>query len=65
VSSGNPELLEDLFPLIDLPDNAYTLYALGALRAISPASPFREFFSRSAAGAKGRLAERFNFILRG
>jgi hypothetical protein len=65
VSSGNPELLEDLFPLINLPDNAYTLYALGALRAVSSASAFQEFFSRRAAGAKGRLAERFNFILRG
>jgi hypothetical protein len=65
VASGNPELLEDLFPLIDLPDNAYTLYALGALRAVSSVSPFREFFSGRAAGAKGRLAERFNFILRG
>jgi hypothetical protein len=65
VALGNPELLEDLFPLIDLPDNAYTLYALGALRAIASASPFREFFSGRAAGARGRLAERFNFILRG
>jgi hypothetical protein len=65
VASGNPELLEDLFPLIDLPDNAYTLYALGALRAVSSASLFREFFSDRAAVAKGRLAERFNFILRG
>jgi hypothetical protein len=65
VNSGNPDLLEDLFPLIELPDNAYTLYALGALRAISPVSPFREFFSRRAAGTRGRLAERFNFILRG
>jgi hypothetical protein len=65
VASGNPELLEDLFPLMDLPDNAYTLYALGALRAVSSASLFREFFSSRAAGAKGRLAERFNFILRG
>jgi hypothetical protein len=65
VASGNPELLEDLFPLMDLPDNAYTLYALGALRAVSSASLFRDFFSGCAAGAKGRLAERFNFILRG
>jgi hypothetical protein len=64
-ASGNPELLEDLFPLIDLPDNAYTLYALGALRAISSTSLFRDFFSHRAAGAKGRLAERLNFILRG
>jgi hypothetical protein len=65
VASGNPELLEDLFPLITLPDNAYTLYTLGALRAISSVSVFREFFSGHAAAAKGRLAERFNFILRG
>jgi hypothetical protein len=65
VASENPELLEDLFPLIDLPDNVYTLYALGALRAVSSAAGFREFFSSRAAGAKGRLAERFNFILRG
>jgi hypothetical protein len=65
VASGDPKLLEDLFPLINLPDNAYTLYALGALRAVSSVSPFREFFSGHAAGAKGRLAERINFILRG
>jgi hypothetical protein len=65
VALGDPELLEDLFPLIDLPDNAYTLYALGALRAVASDSLFREFFAGRAAGARGRLAERFNFILRG
>jgi hypothetical protein len=65
VASGNPEILEDLFPLMNLPDNAYTLYALGALRAISSVSSFREFFTRRAVKAPGRLAERFNFILRG
>jgi hypothetical protein len=65
VSSGKPELLEDLFPLISLPDNAYTLYVLGAFRAVCAASGFRDFFAAHAAKASGRLAERFNFILRG
>jgi hypothetical protein len=65
VSQGNPEMLAALIPLISLPDNPYTVYAVGALRALSAAPLFRDFFSVRAASAKGRLAERLSYICRG
>ncbi|MDR1899262.1 MAG: hypothetical protein LBQ55_04565 [Treponema sp.] len=63
-STGNPELLSELLPLVALPDNAYTFYAVGALRALAEPK-FREYFSREAARSSGRLAERLNYICRG
>jgi hypothetical protein len=65
VSAGNPALLDPLLPLIALPDNPYTVYAVGALRALTGARPFRDYFNGKAASASGRLAERLAYICRG
>ena len=62
VNSSNPELLNSLFPLISLPDNPYTVYAVSALRSVTGISGFREYFSVYAAAAGGRLAERLSYI---
>jgi hypothetical protein len=65
VNSGNPQILDSLFPLIGLPDNPYTVYAVGALRALTSVPKYRDFFNGQAAAAKGRLAERLSYICRG
>jgi len=62
---GKPELLAELIPLMGLPDNPSTLYAAGAMRALASESIFRAWFVREAEKAKGRLAERLQFISRG
>jgi hypothetical protein len=65
VNSGNPQILDSLLPLISLPDNPYTVYAIGALRALSSITVFRDYFNRRAAASSGRLAERLFYIGRG
>jgi len=65
VNSGNPEVLDSLLPLIGLPDNPYTVFAVGALRALSNAQGYRDYFNRMAAASGGRLAERLYYISRG
>jgi hypothetical protein len=65
VSQADPLLLRELFPLISLPDNTYTLYALGVLKGASGAPGFRQFFLSQLGESGGRLSERLNFILRG
>ncbi|MDR1419983.1 MAG: hypothetical protein LBI86_06390 [Treponema sp.] len=60
-----PEYLSVLMPLLSLPDNTGTLYAVGALRALGQAPEFRLYFSAQAAKAGGRLAERLAYIVRG
>jgi hypothetical protein len=65
VKEGNPAILSGLNPLISLPDNPYTVYAVGALRALAPVPLYRDYFSGQAAAAGGRLAERFAYICRG
>ena len=62
VDSGNPEFLNALFPLISLPDNPYTVFAVGTLRSLTGVPGFREYFSGRAASAGGRLAERLSYI---
>ena len=64
ISSGNPQILDSLLPLISLPDNPYTIFAVGALRALTSAPGFREYFNAQAALARGRLAERLSYISR-
>ncbi|GHV69453.1 hypothetical protein AGMMS49928_11860 [Spirochaetia bacterium] len=64
-SSQNPEMLMELFPLISLPDNAYTMYALGALRALAAEALFRDFFYEQEGRSSGRLAERLSYAARG
>ncbi|MDR1787651.1 MAG: hypothetical protein LBR16_04290 [Treponema sp.] len=65
VKAEEPARLRGLFPLISLPDNAYTGYALSALEPLCARPAFRAFFASSAAGAGGRLAERLNGLLEG
>ncbi|MDR0323170.1 MAG: hypothetical protein LBI12_01825 [Treponema sp.] len=61
----NPELLDSLLPLISLPDNPYTVYAISAMRALASASTFREYFNRKISVSSGRLKERLSYICRG
>jgi hypothetical protein len=65
VNAGNPELLDSLLPLIALPDNPYTVYAVGALRALTSVPSFRDYFNGKATVTSGRLAERLAYICRG
>jgi len=65
INAGNPQLLEPLLPLLNLPDNPYTVYAAGALRALTSAQKFREYFNVKASASSGRLAERLSYICRG
>jgi len=65
VNAANPQILDDLLPLIGLPENPYTVYAVGALRALTAIPGFRDYFSSKAAAASGRLAERLLYICRG
>lgn len=65
VNSNNPDILGSLLPLISLPDNPYTIYAVGALRALNVIPGFRDYFAGQASVAKGRLAERLSYICRG
>jgi len=65
LNTGNPQLLDLLFPLISLPDNPYTVYAVEALRALTSVQKFRDFFSEQTTSSKGRLAERLSYISRG
>jgi len=64
VNTGNPQILDSLFPLIALPDNQYTVYAVGALKALTSVPKFKDFFNGQAASSKGRLAERLSYICR-
>jgi len=64
VSANEPKILEELFPLMALPDNPYTVYTVGALQALTAIPEFRTFFSQEAIKASGRLGERLNFISR-
>jgi hypothetical protein len=65
VSMNDPFILEELFPLMALPENAYTLYAVGALKALASVPEFRSFFIDEEQKSIGRLAERLNYISRG
>ena len=64
VNSGDPRLLDSLLPLIGLPDNPYTIYAVGAMRALTSVPAFRSYFTGQAASSAGRLAERLSYICR-
>lgn len=59
------EGLRDLFPLLALPDNPYTLYALGALRGLAANDVFARFFEGEAKKSSGRLGERLRYVLGG
>ncbi|MDR2029548.1 MAG: hypothetical protein LBP93_08435 [Treponema sp.] len=63
--SGAPGDLAELFGLLALQDNPFTLYAAGALRALAIQEDFRNWFGQEAARASGRLAERLLYISKG
>ena len=65
IASNDPEKLEELFPLMALPDNPYTLYALGVMKSLSGVSEFKKYFLEKARVNSGRLGERLNYISRG
>ena len=65
VSENSPMILEGLFPLMALPDNPNTLYAMGALKALSSVPEYRSFFAENSLKSGGRLGERLNYISRG
>ena len=65
INQGDPGILDALIPLISLPDNPYTIYAVGALRALASVQKYKDFFNEKAAVSKGRLAERLVYICRG
>jgi hypothetical protein len=65
VNTGNPALLESLMPLIALPENPYTVYAIGALKPLAAIPSFRDYFDKLASQARGRLADRLVYICRG
>jgi len=65
VNTGNPYILDTLLPLIGLPENPYTVYAVNALRSINGIRGFKDYFNGKAAAASGRLAERLLYISRG
>jgi hypothetical protein len=65
LSSGNPRLISGLLPLISLPDNPYTVYAVGALRAMAASPRFGDYFETLAKTSSGRLAERLRYICGG
>jgi hypothetical protein len=65
LASDDAAPLTELFPLLALGDNPYTLYAAGVLKAAAAAeAKFRNFFTREAERNGGRLAERLVYISR-
>ena len=64
VNSGNPRILDSLLPLIGLPDNPYTVFAVSALRSLNNIPGFRDYFYGQARVSTGRLAERLSYICR-
>ena len=65
VSINDPDILKELIPLLALPENPLTLYALGALKVLSSVPEYRIFFMKEAQTYSGRLGERLNFLSRG
>lgn len=59
---SQPERLEMMLPVLSLPDNPDTLFALGALKSLAADRQIREWLYRKKAGAAGRLAERLIYV---
>jgi hypothetical protein len=64
-AQGSAVLLEELFPLLALEDNPFTLYALGALNALSASPLFRNYLAARGRESSGRLEERLRYITGG
>jgi hypothetical protein len=65
LGAGDPGLIDPCLATLELPDNPYSLYALGALKALSSDYAYqRRFTLRSAEEKKSpRLKERLAFLL--
>jgi hypothetical protein len=63
LGSNQAEALGDLYPLLSLPDNPYTFFALAAMGSVAQEGPFKPYFTASLKNATGRLAERLRFVL--
>lgn len=61
LSAKDPSLLHVLFPLLALPDNPFTLYALSSFRVLSEAHEYSLFFMDQSKQSSGRLAERLRY----
>ena len=64
LNQGDPLMLDQLKPLISLPDNSYTIYALNVLRSLAVVPVFRDYFLDTSNQSTGRLAERLAYISR-
>jgi hypothetical protein len=53
---------QELWPLLALPDNPWTLYALSLCRQASSEAALKELFRQEAKKASGRLAERLSYV---
>jgi len=62
VQERHSEVLKELLPLLALPDNPYTLYALGACRGVASDPALGAFFDREIKKVSGRLAERLRYV---
>ena len=61
--SREPSLLSRLLPLLDLPDNPFTMYALGAMKGIAEDATFASGIAALGKGAGKRVAERIAYIV--
>lgn len=64
VRSGEPKRLEALLPVLGLPDNPLTLYAVGTLRGLCSVDVFRIWSVAMASESAGRRAERLRYVSR-
>lgn len=63
LASREPSLLSKLLPLLDLPDNPFTMYALGAMKGLADDAAFASGISELGKGAGKRVAERIAYIV--
>jgi len=63
-SERNPQVLDSIVPVLSLPDNPYTLYALGVLRGLAEDETIRKWLSARADAEVGRTRERLRYASR-
>lgn len=63
LGTNQADVLLDLYPLLSLPDNPYTFFALASLGSVAQEGVFKPYLTASLRTATGRLAERLRFVL--
>lgn len=63
LASNQVDTLGDLYPLLSLPDNPYTFFALSAMGSVAQEGAVKSYLTASLKKATGRLAERLRFVL--